>query len=431
MSEKKVVRVRKGEARAGRRRRAVDHTAKEEPKKAEAKPQAKPQQAKPRKGKAPRRSYGKPKTSIAGLEALAKMDKGALSQALLGAAPARTYRSGDKVTGVVIGGNDDTLFVDLGSRASAEIPKNQIEATIGDEVTAFVVHQDDHRVLLTARLGGGVMDDELETASEQDIPVEGKITGTNKGGYEVLVGSTRAFVPFRLMSRTPIVDPSVLVGQTMTFMVEETGDRTVLSRRAIEEAESAKAAEAFWASAQEGQVVDAIVVNVHGWGAFLDIGGLQGLLPTREFGWDNVPDLTRALQPGTPLRVRIIKMDHTARKVTLSTRDPELDPWSTVGRDFVEGGRYKAEVVRVADFGAFVQLAPGLDGLVHSRHFNGRIPNKGTELDLRLRRIDAERGRLDLAPWDANAEDAEPQERVEIPKDTGSMGTFGDLFKRR
>jgi small subunit ribosomal protein S1 len=229
------------------------------------------------------------------------------------------------------------------------------------------------------------------------FPVEGKIVGANKGGFDVRIGDARAFCPISHIDRARVDDPQVWIGRTLTFQVIEIGDKVVVSRRGLLQKEAESAQEAFWATVKEGDEHRGTVSSIQKFGVFVDIGGVDGLVPVRELGWGDVDPTT--LARGQTLDVRVIGMDREKRKLTLSARDPKDSPWGRIGSDIRVGGVYRGTVKTVTEFGAFVEIAPGSKGSSTSRALpsSGSIPKPGTELDVRLDSVDEEKRRLSLA----------------------------------
>jgi small subunit ribosomal protein S1 len=251
------------------------------------------------------------------------------------------------------------------------------------------------------QLSGDAALDHLEDAKETQVPIEAKVVSRNKGGFEVMIGSVRAFCPMSRISRIQAMDLDGYVGQVLAFRVIETGDKIVLDRRVIQdEAAEVKATE-LWGTIDIGQELRGVVRNVQPFGFFVDVGGIDGLVPKREYPGDP-PGV------GVGLDVRVLEIDVARKRLTLSARAAGDDPWNLVGVDFVPGGIYMGTVARVAPFGAFVELSEGLQGLAHSSRFPGGLPKEGASLRVRLVEVDRDRQRLDLAPVAEGAEDEAP-----------------------
>ena len=193
------------------------------------------------------------------------------------------------------------------------------------------------------------------------------------------------------------MDPDAYVGQTLAFKVIETGEKIVLSRRSLQEAEVEAAAEKLWLTLAEGQQHRGVVRNATTFGFFVDIGGVDGLVPKREIAWGGVDDPRTAVRIGQTVEVRVIAVDPIHRKLTFSCRDLADDPWQRVGTDFVEGGVYEGSVVRVEPYGVFVELDTALQGLMHVSRIASGAPQPGERVTVRIASIDHERRRLALS----------------------------------
>ncbi len=343
---------------------------------------------------------------LSDLEDLASMNPDELAALMEGSTSQTRLDAGSKVTGRITRVGHDTLFVDLGGKSEGQLDRSESpDASAGDEIEAFVVSDGEMGVVLTVKLTGNAAAEHLAEAAETGLPVEGKVEGRNPGGFDVRVGPVRAFCPSSQITRLRGVDPDGFVGQVLQFRVLEAGDRVVLSRRALMEEEAAIKAAELWKTLAADQQHRGTVTSVQPFGFFVDIGGVEGLVPRSEIGWGHTDDPRQVVKPGQAVEVVVLKADHTAKKLTLSAKALEDDPWNAVGTGFAEGGVYTGKVTNVTDFGAFVALAPGLEGLVHISKLPGGLPKKGDELSVRLMEIDLERRRLSLAPVEAGASD--------------------------
>jgi small subunit ribosomal protein S1 len=337
------------------------------------------------------------------LEALAAMGSLDMADLLAGTPSAgRMPEPGARLKGRVIGLRGDELQIDVGQRTSAFMLRREVPGVaIGDEIEAWVVEADELGIQLSQRLSGSAASTFLDEAKEAGIPVEGQVVSRSGGGYEVRLGGARAFCPISHIARVPLADPDAVLGQTLPFLVIETGEKTVVSRRALEEREAKARRETFWERAAEGQVVVAVVTSVHAWGAFLDVDGVDARISRREIGWDEVQDATTRLARGQRLQVRIVELDPANGKVNVSTRDPSLDPWLQISRSLHPGELRDGKVISHAPFGTFVELLPGLQGLLHVSRSAGAPPaDVGATVSVRVLSIDPEARRIELAPAD-------------------------------
>jgi len=345
--------------------------------------------------------------------ALAEMDPAELAALMDGAVTKGAHEVGDQVSGQVTRIGIDTIFVDIGGKSEGQLDRLEApEAKVGASLTAYVVATGEWGVALSKQLQGQAAAELIEEAHASGVPVEGKVVSRNKGGYDVRIGTARAFCPMSMISRLPDLDPDAYVGQSLPFRVIETGDKVVVSRRALQEEEAEAAGLALWGTLAEGQQHRGIVRNVQSFGFFVDIGGVDGLVPKREIAWGGVSDPRTAVQRGQSVEVRVIEVDHANKKLTLSCRDLADDPWNRVGTAFEEGGLYEGSVVRSEAYGVFVELDTGLQGLVHVSKLPSGMPQPGERLRVRLLSVDHDRRRLDLAPVsdDATATIAESTE---------------------
>jgi small subunit ribosomal protein S1 len=377
----------------------------------------------------------------------------------------RRVQAGDVVRGRVIAVGATTAFVAVGGKAEATIAVGEfldaatgvVQLTVGGEIEATVVDdgsQSGTIVLKRVAGRGGHLPGELEQAFAHGIAVEGVVTGENKGGFDVQLGTVRAFCPGSQIDRRR-TEGTQYVGQRLRFRItklDARGRNVVVSRRQLLEDEAAEQAVTTWAGLREGAVVTGVVTSIRDFGVFVDLGGIDGLIHVSELGHARVADPTAVVQVGQRLEALVVKLEPGAAKtgpgrVGLSLRALAPDPWASVRERFPVGGTVRGIVRRLEPFGAFVELAPGLDGLVHvSRLALDRrvshprqIVSIGAEVEVTVVEIDAAKRRIGLSMVEGakQAKDvAEAEERRETeahlaPADGGGpMGTFGDLLAR-
>ncbi len=342
-----------------------------------------------------------------GLEEIAAMTSADFEAAMEQATTLTTdLEQGAEVTGTVVRIDGEQAFIDLGAKSEARIAVTELsetEAALGATVTARILRVREDGVQLSRQVRSGGLE-ALEAAMAAGIPVEGRVESRNSGGYLVHLAGARGFCPVSQIDRFPGRELDRFVGQSFEFQVTEVRDReVVLSRRALQEHEAAEAQERFWATAKRGDVVDGVVTSVRDYGAFVDLGGIEGLIHKSELSWghDDKPD--DVLQRWAPVRVKILEVDKKRKRVALSMRLPENSPWRSVGEDFVVDGEYEGKIVRMEDYGAFVELAAGLTGLCRIGNISwDRIPHPSAVLELgqivqvKVLEIDRKRRRLDL-----------------------------------
>lgn len=338
----------------------------------------------------------------------------------------RTVEPGEKVTAEVVQVGADRLYLDLGGGLDGMIELTEFgdeKPARGDRVEGFVVRVENRVAVLAKTLGKGpAARKQLEDSAHTGIPVEGLVTETNKGGFVVEVAGVRCFCPIGQMDLRRIEDPSVWVGQRLNFVVTEwrSSRDVVVSRRQLLEAEQADKALETRKRLEKGARFEGEVTSVRDFGAFVDIGGLEGLVPASELGWGRTRP-SDAVQPGQRVEVEVIDInppgpkDRSAR-ITLSMRALASDPWNDLLDQVGEGTIVKGRVVRLQPFGAFVELIPGVDGLLHVGAFGRKVAHPaeavtvGDEIAVCIESIDETQRRLSLSFVDpATLEGAEAE----------------------
>jgi small subunit ribosomal protein S1 len=327
---------------------------------------------------------------------------------------------GQVVRGRVIQITAEHVFVDVGGKGEAWIDRGELtdddgrlRVAVGDEVEATVVSTGDE-VRLSHKLRQGAQAREaLAVAAESGMPVEGKVAAVIKGGYEVTVGGVRAFCPQSQMDLRRTAAPEEYVGRVLEFRITryaENGRNIVLSRRQILEEEAARTAEETRKKIVVDAVLPGVVSSLADFGAFIDLGGVQGLVPLSELSHARVGRVADRLRVGEPVTVKVLRIDADKGKLTLSLKALEGDPWTTVPGRLRERQVARGRAARATEFGVFVELLPGVDGLLHvseiPRHRQTAIREAvtaGAEIAVMIIAIDTGKRRiaLALAPDDA------------------------------
>jgi small subunit ribosomal protein S1 len=297
--------------------------------------------------------------------------------ATLFAASERTKRieRGQTVEGTVVSIGAEVALVDVGAKSEAIIDvaelkddEGRLDVAIGDRILATVVSSAGGLTLSRRLALGAATARQLEEAFQAGLPVEGKVERAVKGGYEVRIARQRAFCPVSQIDIIRNTDPAQHEGRVYQFRIieyREGGRNLVVSRRALlEEAQRANAADVR-KSIVEGAVLTGRVASVREFGAFIDLGGgVQGLLHVSEMGWERVVDPSQIVKPGDEITVKVLRVDADTQKIALGLKQLIADPWSTVGETYEAGQQRTGRVTRVAEFGAFLELEPGVEGLV-------------------------------------------------------------------
>lgn len=345
----------------------------------------------------------------------------------------KTLNTGDKVLGTVIAIGPSEIQVDLGTKHAGYIPYDEVSADpnvkpeeilhVGDEIEVFVVRVNDGEgvvQLSRKKLEGMKVWDEVESACENKTVVEGTITEENKGGIVANVKGVRVFIP---ASQTGIAkggDLSVLKGQTVKLRITEFNRarrRVVGSIREVNREERKAAIEKLWSEIEVGKKYTGTVKSLTSYGAFVDIGGVDGMVHISELSWGRIRKPDEVVKVGDTIEVYVIKFDPEKKKISLGYRTAEMNPWNQFCAKFSVGDVVKVKVVKIVDFGAFAEILPGVDGLIHiSQVADHRVEkasdalSEGQEVDAKIIDVDYDRKRISLSVRAALAPAAEEEE---------------------
>jgi small subunit ribosomal protein S1 len=293
---------------------------------------------------------------------------------------ARQFDRGQTIEGTIVAFGAKAAFVNVGGKGEAEIDLEElkdadgdIEVSVGDRITAMVVSTSGGIVLSRRGVRNAATQRELEDAFRAGLAVEGKVVQAVKGGYEVRLARERAFCPLSQIDIVRTADPAVHEGKVYTFRIieyKDGGKDVVVSRRKhLEEQQRASAADVR-KSIVPGAVLTGRVASVPAFGAFVDLGGgIQGLLHVSEMGWSRVTNPGEIVAPGDQITVKVLRVDEATQKIALGLKQLQDDPWTTAATAYEVGQVRTGRVTRVADFGAFVELEPGIEGLAHASTF--------------------------------------------------------------
>jgi small subunit ribosomal protein S1 len=367
---------------------------------------------------------------------------------------ARRPKVGDMVKGKIITIGKDAVFVDLGSKAEGQLDREQVSdndgnlrVKVGDTIEARVVSDAGGVLSLRTKLGRGPeARAELAQAHELGIPVEGLVTEVIKGGVSVDVAGVRGFCPASQIDNRFVEDLAPFVGQKLTFKITRYEPRNlVLSRRALVEEAQEKLAVETRKQLVPGVVLRGKVVGFKPFGAFVDIGGLEGMLHVSELGFSRVDKPEDVLTLGQEIDVAVLKIEpgdptdpkRKGDRISLSLKALAADPWLDATARLSEGTRVTGTVTRLQPFGAFVEIAPGVEGLVHiselgaGRRINHpkEVVSVGQQIEASVLAIDADKRRLSLSM--AASKDASAEDVAAVPRAPQKLGTFGDLLQRK
>ncbi|HVR43017.1 MAG TPA: S1 RNA-binding domain-containing protein [Thermoanaerobaculia bacterium] len=334
----------------------------------------------------------------------------------------KQLEKGDLLKGTIVSISGDDAFVSYGGPMEAVIATAEIdEQRVGDTVEATVVETAPQVRISRKMLLRRASIDALRGAYESRIPVEGKVGARNKGGFDVSVGGIRAFCPLSQITLGKIENPESFLGQSFEFLITEMSDdgrKLVVSRAALMKEEASARAEQIRQNLHVGDVYAGKVKTIVPFGAFVDIGGVEGLLHVSEMSRRRVNDPAEIVSIGQEIDVKIIRIEKDGKRLSFSIKDLEPDPWEYAWEKYQPGAQFSGTVVRKADFGLFVEVEPGLDGLVHLSQLPPGIGKDHPAVEIGqnvsgwVREVDPERRRLSLAlrevatsdPWDDAAE---------------------------
>ncbi|BBL71684.1 30S ribosomal protein S1 [Methylogaea oryzae] len=362
-------------------------------------------------------------------------------------------RQGSILRGTVVDIGNDVVVVNAGLKSEGLIPKwqflsdsGEIEVQIGDEVdVALEMLEDGMGATLLSRdkakkqMAWG----ELEKAFEENATVVGRISGKVRGGFTVSVGALRAFLPGSLVDVRPVRDTAFLENRDLEFKVikiDQKRNNVVLSRRAVVEKEYSAERAALVDSLKEGAIIMGVVKNLTDYGAFIDLGGIDGLLHITDMAWKRIHHPSEAVQIGQELQVKVLKYDQEKNRVSLGLKQLGEDPWQNISRRYPQGTRVFGKISNLTDYGCFVELEEGVEGLVHvsemdwtNKNVNpSKVVQLGDEVEVMVLEIDEDRRRISLGmkqckgnPWDEFAASHQKGDRISgVIKSITDFGIF-------
>ncbi|MBH2015161.1 MAG: 30S ribosomal protein S1 [Burkholderiales bacterium] len=365
-------------------------------------------------------------------------------------------RTGEVITAEVVAVEHNFVVVNAGLKSEAYVPleefkndQGEIEVQVGDFVSVAVdaIENGYGDTILSRdkakRLASWLS---LETALESGDFVTGTVNGKVKGGLTVLVNGIRAFLPGSLLDTRPVKDMSPFEGKTMEFKViklDRKRNNVVLSRRAVVEASMGEERAKLMETLREGAIVNGVVKNITEYGAFVDLGGIDGLLHITDMAWRRVRHPSEVVTVGQELTAKVLKFDAEKNRVSLGLKQMGDDPWVGVSRRYPAGTRLFGKVTNIADYGAFVEIEPGIEGLVHVSEMDwtnknvapNKIVNLGDEVEVMVLEIDEDKRRISLGmkqckpnPWDDFAQSFNRGDKVKGPvKSITDFGVFVGL----
>jgi small subunit ribosomal protein S1 len=329
---------------------------------------------------------------------------------------------GELLKGQIVSISGDDAFVSYGGPSEAVMAANELDGLdVGDTVEGTVV-KTSPEIRISRKLAKGKASlDLLRQMYENRLPVEGKVAARNKGGFDVNVGGLRAFCPLSQISLGKIDNPDQFIGQPYEFRITELSDdgrRIVVSRAALLKEANQSRAEETRRNIVPGAELTGTIKTITPFGAFVDLGGIDGLLHVSEMSRRRVTDPKEVVTVGQEVRVKVIKIENDGKRISLSMKDQEPDPWSDVADRYPAGTQFSGRIVRTTDFGLFVEVEPGIDGLVHYSQLPFGVKQGdadiaiGTQVSGWVREVDPSKKRLSLSlreiatrdPWEGAAQ---------------------------
>ena len=332
----------------------------------------------------------------------------------------KTLNTGDKVTGIVTGITNKDVSVDLGTKHAGYIPYDEVSAdpsvkpedilNVGDEIEVFVVRVNDQEgtvQLSKKKLDGMKIWDEMAAFAEEKVTVEGTITEENKGGLVASVKGIRVFIPASQSGIAKGGDMTGMVGKNVKLKITEVNRarrRVIGSIRAVNAEERKANQEKIWAEIQEGAKYHGVVKSLTSYGAFVDIGGVDGMVHVSELSWNRIKTPADVVKVGDEIDVYVISFDPVKHKISLGYKTAEMNPWNQFMTNYAIGDVVDAKVVKLMTFGAFAEILPGVDGLIHISQIAEKRINKpedvlseGQDVKVKITDVDAENKRISLS----------------------------------
>lgn len=361
------------------------------------------------------------------------------------------FKTGQAVETEVVSISKDCVFLQLNGKSEGILDRDELTdkdgnltVKVGDPLRVFFLNAENGEMRFTSKISGNTAGPEmLEQAYLEKIPVEGLVEKEIKGGYEIRIGEFRAFCPYSKMGEKRSDNSAEYVGKHLTFKIQEykeNGRSILVSNRVIHEEARQERLEALKKTLHEGMVITGSIASIQSFGAFVDLGGIQALLPVSEISRSRVEDIQALLSVGQEIQASILQIDWHNERITLSIKSLLADPWEMAKGKYPEGSKHTGKVVRLADFGAFVSLEPGIDGLMHvseiskasaygtSRELTVKL---GQTLSVEILGVDQSNKRISLKPTTTIEEDETTARYLDASADSTTYNPFAALLKKK
>lgn len=359
---------------------------------------------------------------------------------------------GQEIQSKIVAISDDCIFLELNAKSEGILDRSELtdengNLTVkeGDIVSAFFLKSENGEMYFTTKIGSRKADSSmLENAFHSHIPVEGHVEKEIKGGFEIKIGDVRAFCPYSQMGYRQKEEPQNYIGKIIPFIIteyRENGKNLLVSNRRYLEEEHLKKIDSLRSVIKEGIIMTGTVKSLQSFGAFIDINGLQALLPISEVSLSHINDISTVLSIGQEIQVVILKTDWEHERISVSMKALIKDPWEQAGNKYRPDTKWEGSVCRIAEFGIFVNLEPGIDGLVHISELEnaGKTTNlrklykTGDAITVLVKEIDSKNKRIALTPAISTEQDIYTGEFLEHQheNDGETYNPFASLLKKK
>ena len=362
-----------------------------------------------------------------------------------------TYKPGQMVETHILSISKDTVFLQLSGKSEGILEREELTdkdgkltVQVGDSIKAYFLQAKNGEMLFTTRIAGDKAGPEmLEQAYQNQIPVEGLVEKEVKGGFEIKIGETRAFCPHSQMGQKRSDNAADYVGKHLSFRIteyKENGRNILVSNRVFHEEARQVNKAALKEKLKENMIVKGVILSIQDFGAFVDVEGVQALLPVSEIGRSRVEDIRTLLSVGQEIEASILKIDWSTDRITLSMKSLLSDPWDKAVEKYPDGSKHTGKVVRLTEFGAFVSLEPGLDGLIHISELRSSTKySNSTDLTVKLGQVlsvqivgvDRSNKRISLKPATTREEDETSAKYMNASTDGETYNPFASFLKKK
>jgi len=362
-----------------------------------------------------------------------------------------SFQSGQMVETRILSISKDTIFIELNGKSEGIIALDELcdqdgqpRVKPGDAIKAYFLRGKNGELYFTTRLSGdSAGPNMLEQAWRNKIPVEGVVEAEIKGGFNIKIGGSRAFCPYSQMGAKRSDNPAEFIGKHLSFRItefKESGRNILVSNRIIHEEARQEQLETLKQSLKPGMVVKGTISSIQDFGAFVNLDGVQALLPASEIARNRVEDIKSILSVGQEIEASILKIDWASERISLSMKSLLADPWEQAVDNYPVGSKHTGKVARITNFGAFVTLEPGVDGLVHISEIRvaGKFSNSselsvkaGQTMSVQIASIDRANKRISLKPSSSQEEDETSSKYLEASSTQDTYNPFAALLNKK